>query len=91
MHTSLILKLGIPIHEIGHALGLWHEQQRFDRDNYVRIESDNVYPRNLINFQKRSRNFMNTYDLPYDFNSVMHYSSKVQLKINSSNIDKYIN
>jgi len=60
------------IHEIAHALGIWHEQSRSDRDNFVRIVWDNIPKNRQHNFKKR------TYDGKpfgaYDCQSIMHYS-----------------
>jgi len=56
-------------HEIGHALGLAHEQSRSDRDTYVEILFNNIRSGTENNFQKRST----TNHSPYDFRSIMHY------------------
>ncbi|RRI02311.1 hypothetical protein EH240_12655 [Mesorhizobium tamadayense] len=39
-------------HEIGHAIGLMHEHQRPDRDNYVLILEDNILPGEESQFSK---------------------------------------
>ncbi|CAF3376573.1 unnamed protein product [Rotaria sp. Silwood1] len=62
------------MHEFIHALGFWHEQSRPDRDNYVTIDFNNVQPGKEHNFNKYSFEITDTLNLPYDYNSVMHYS-----------------
>ncbi|KAA0188363.1 hypothetical protein HAZT_HAZT010947, partial [Hyalella azteca] len=64
--------IGVPIHEIGHAMGLFHEQSRLDRDDYVTVMSDNIQPGKANNFNKE---VTNNFNLPYDYSSVMHYGS----------------
>ncbi|XP_070781227.1 hatching enzyme 1.2-like [Enoplosus armatus] len=61
---------GIIQHELLHALGFHHEHTRSDRDQYVRINWENVPGANAFNFHKKDTNNLNT---PYDYSSVMHY------------------
>ncbi|XP_060907404.1 low choriolytic enzyme-like [Labrus mixtus] len=61
---------GIIQHEIMHALGFYHEHNRSDRDQYVKINWENFNDYYLINFKKKDTNNLNT---PYDYSSVMHY------------------
>ena len=57
------------LHELGHGLGLHHEHQRADRDNYVTIDIGNVTGN--IRFAYDRFNFPLVG--PYDFQSIMHY------------------
>jgi astacin len=62
---------GSAVHEIGHAWGLWHEQSREDRDDFVRINWQNIEPGREHNFNQHITDG-DDYG-PYDYGSIMHY------------------
>lgn len=66
-------KRGTAMHELMHALGFLHEQNREERDSYVSIQYQNIQPSTMNNFDKASRTL--AFGVPYDYGSVMHYSS----------------
>ena len=60
-------------HELGHALGLWHEQSRTDRDQYIKILWENIDEDYRYNFNQHindGEDFGN-----YDYQSIMHYTA----------------
>jgi len=65
---------GTMVHELLHAVGLWHEQSRYDRDQYIKILEENVSKGLLYNFQMKTEKETNTYGVPYNYLSVMHYA-----------------
>ena len=71
------LQWGIAIHEIGHAIGLFHEQSRPDREQFVTIQWDNIATQNYDQFEAVDWTMAKTFNISYDFGSVMHYSATV--------------
>ena len=65
---------GTVAHEIGHAIGLWHEHTRADRDHYIIINWNNLKKEKWHNFNLYSSGM--DYG-PFDFNSIMIYGSHI--------------
>jgi|GEM_PF-1311940 len=58
------------LHEIGHAVGLYHEHNRPDRDKYIKVNSSNIEKEGREQFEKVYEGFMIG---GYDMASIMHY------------------
>jgi hypothetical protein len=62
---------GSTIHEIGHVVGIWHEQSREDRDAFVTINWANIQAGFEHNF---NQHITDGDDVgAYDYGSIMHY------------------
>lgn len=58
-------------HEMGHAVGLWHEQSRMDRNAFINVIYSNIDKPLYYNFSQLQSNEV---DLGfYDYGSIMHY------------------
>jgi len=68
------LKIPIILHEIGHALGFWHEHTRPDRDAYIDVVFSNIRPEYWSEFEKLKDHVTNDLGVGYDYNSIMHYN-----------------
>uniref|UniRef100_A0A0N4ZI41 Metalloendopeptidase n=1 Tax=Parastrongyloides trichosuri TaxID=131310 RepID=A0A0N4ZI41_PARTI len=67
-------RFGAVAHETLHALGLSHEQQRTDRDKYVKIHEENVpeeYKTDISDIDNST--YFTFYNISYDYGSIMHY------------------
>jgi hypothetical protein len=63
-------------HEFCHTLGFWHEHTRPDRDAYVTVYYDRVYPSTAQpNFDIAPEWVPRSRNTGYDFDSVMHYGA----------------
>jgi hypothetical protein len=66
--------VGPALHEMGHAAGLVHEQQRSDRDNYININFNLIAADWKSQYDKVTGETSNNLT-SYDYNSIMHYGN----------------
>ncbi len=67
---------GNTIHEIGHALGLFHEHTRVDRDQTINVNWQNIRSGKEHNFRRADERYSaRDYTSTIDFGSIMMYSS----------------
>ncbi|HLP83760.1 MAG TPA: M12 family metallopeptidase [Phycisphaerales bacterium] len=62
----------IVCHELMHAMGVWHEHQRFDRDTYVTVMASNVQAGRWSNFLTHEAHYPIMFG-NFDFESIMCY------------------
>lgn len=65
---------GSTVHEIGHAIGLWHEQSRMDRDTFVNVDFGAVVDGQLHQFFQHVG--LGADVGGYDYGSIMHYGCR---------------
>lgn len=63
------------LHELIHALGIHHEQSRFDRDDHIIIlkENSSLYDIEKNTSYKKDHEQFSSSLTTYDYNSIMHY------------------
>ena len=64
----------IVVHEIGHTIGMYHEHNRADRDQFLKIYWDNIDPKHVSDYQKYDGS-EGTEVAGLDINSMMIYGS----------------
>lgn len=67
--------VGTALHELGHVLGLSHEHERYDRDEYVETSLPNVQKDFQRWFGVNPWRSGVAKKLPYDLSSIMHYDA----------------
>lgn len=80
---SLSLQTYTMVHELGHAVGMRHQHQTPDRDQYINIHWENIDEKVNLKQSFGIVNDPSLYDqsllkaIPYDIDSIMHYPSNV--------------
>lgn len=57
------------------ALGFHHMQSAPDRDDFVKINFENINSNYSQNFRKYNSSYVRSFNISYDYESIMHYAS----------------
>jgi hypothetical protein len=63
----------MPAHELGHALGFFHEHSRWDRDRHITVHYENIKPGRESDYNWIAKTNWITSATAYDYHSIMHY------------------
>jgi Astacin (Peptidase family M12A) len=63
--------VGTILHEMGHTVGLWHEQSRPDRNTYISVNYNNLIKGSISNFNQIFDNAQES--TLFDYASIMEY------------------
>uniref|UniRef100_A0AAF5D0R9 Metalloendopeptidase n=1 Tax=Strongyloides stercoralis TaxID=6248 RepID=A0AAF5D0R9_STRER len=69
--------VGIIIHETMHTLGIAHQHSRIDRDQFIKINWENINPQFYDMFAISDPKQFSTYGISYDYYSIMHYNFNI--------------
>jgi len=75
---------GNAMHELGHVIGFYHEHQRYDRDDYIKMYYDNLDGSQAASdsYREIPALYMEDFGVGYDYASVMHYGKDAFAKRN---------
>lgn len=75
LQTPNCVTFGVVLHELMHAIGFYHQQSASNRDEYVKINWENIKAGREHNFKKYAADEVTDFGIEYDYASVMHYSA----------------
>lgn len=64
---------GVSMHELLHAIGFFHSHSDLNRDDFIKVQYENIDDYAVNNFAAYSNNYVTNYGHGYDYGSILHY------------------